>query len=63
MTLKKLFLGTTAVLAAGLVGAGARAASPITLTLGGFYGAALDPATSPATSNSVSVGLGTYMTF
>jgi outer membrane protein OmpU len=41
MTLKKLFLGTTALLAAGLVGAGARAADPIKLTLGGFYGAAL----------------------
>src|SRR5262249_18503091 len=40
MTLKKLFLGTTALLAAGLVGAGAKAADPIKLTLGGFFGAA-----------------------
>src|SRR5258705_9038404 len=41
MMLKKLFLGTTALMAAGLLGAGAKAADPIRLTLGGFYGAAL----------------------
>jgi len=41
MTMKKLFLGTTALVAAGLIAVRADAADPIRLTLGGFYATAM----------------------
>ena len=41
MKMKKWFLGTTTLVAAGLMAGGAGAADAIKLTLGGFYGTAM----------------------
>jgi predicted porin len=40
MTIKRILLGTSALVAAAVAGSGAQAADPIKLKLGGFYGSA-----------------------